>query len=95
MHAKYYGWRYATFMAMLYVCMAAAGVTVHLLLAAPNLLPTARPSLGEMIHFKTDYTFWLNIPFAVLGGVLWMLHRQGRNQRDDGRSRREADSRTR
>jgi hypothetical protein len=29
-HAKYYGWRYAAYLSMLlYVCMVAAGITVH------------------------------------------------------------------
>gem|GEM_PF-5546669 len=29
-HAKYYGWRYVLYLSgLLYVCMVAAGITVH------------------------------------------------------------------
>jgi uncharacterized protein len=74
-HVKYYGWRYAVYISLLlYVCMAAAGVTVHYLFALTGQLPTARPSLGEMVQFEIDYTFWLNIVFGLIGGALIYLH---------------------
>lgn len=79
---------------IVYVCTVAAGVTVHLLSATLNLLPTARPSLGEMTRFKIDYTFWLNMAFVVLGGMFWILHRQSRQQRGNGHGRQEANCET-
>lgn len=73
-HAKYYGWKYAGYVSfMLYLCMVAAGITVHYLFALSGLLPSARPSLQEMVAFKIDYTFWLNLVFlAIGGGLIWL-----------------------
>jgi uncharacterized membrane protein YraQ (UPF0718 family) len=77
-HAKYYGWRYAVFLSLLlYVSMVAAGITVHYLFAILDILPTERPPLSEMVRFAIDYTFWLNIIFAVIGGALVFLHLRG------------------
>lgn len=33
-----------------------------------------RLSLCEMVRFIIDYTFWLNIVFAVIGGAWLTLH---------------------
>lgn len=78
LHGKYYGWRYAGFLSLLlYICMVAAGVTVHYVFTAFGIVPTARPSLGEMVRFKIDYTFWLNIVFTVIGSALLILHFKG------------------
>jgi hypothetical protein len=38
--------------------MVTAGITVHYLYAALGMLPSNRPSLGEMVRFSIDYTFW-------------------------------------
>lgn len=79
LHGKYYGWRYATFLSLLlYLCMVTAGISVHYLFAAFDALPTARPALEEMVRFGMDYTFWLNVVFAIAGGALLMLNRQNR-----------------
>jgi hypothetical protein len=77
-HAKYYGWRYAGYLSLLlYVCMVAAGITTHYLYALAGMLPTERPSLGEMVRFEIDYTFWLNIVFVILAALLLYLHWRG------------------
>ena len=81
-HAKYYGWKYAGYLSlMLYVCMVAAGITVHYLFALPGLLPTTRPSLQEMVQFKIDYTFWLNLVFVAIGlWLIWLQAQAGKQQ---------------
>ena len=74
-HAKYYGWRYALFLsALLYVCMVAAGITVHYLFALVGQIPTERPGLQEMVRFAVDYTLFLNLGFAAIPAVLLWLH---------------------
>ena len=90
LHAKYYGWRYAGYLsAVLYVSMVAAGITVHYLFAALGIIPTERPSLGEMVHFKIDYTFWFNLAFLALGaGLLW-LHFRGADMQSSPQGERE------
>lgn len=77
-HAKYYGWRYAGYLSgLLYVCMVAAGVTVHYLFAGLGIIPTVRPTLTEMVAFGIDYTFWLNVVFGLIGGTLLVLRARG------------------
>ena len=77
-HAKYYGWRYALFVSgLLYVCMVAAGITVHYLFALFGAIPTERPSLQEMVRFGIDYTFFLNIAFLIVAAALLRLHFKG------------------
>lgn len=81
-HAKYYGWRYAAFLSfLLYICMVAAGITTHYLYALTGMLPQARPSLGEMVRFAIDYTFWLNIVFIIFGGMLFYLSARGNQEK--------------
>lgn len=87
-HAKYYGWRYALFLsALLYLCMVAAGVSVHYLFALFGAIPTERPSLQEMVRFAIDYTFWLNLAFlAVAAGLLWLRRASRRPNEEPGAS---------
>lgn len=83
LHAKYYGWRYAGYLsAVLYVSMVTAGITVHYLFGALGIIPMERPSLGEMVHFKIDHTFWFNLVFLTVGaGLLWLHFRGADMQR--------------
>jgi uncharacterized protein len=78
-HHKYYGWSYTLYLsALLYVCMVAAGVTVHYLFAAASMIPDQRPALQEMVRFAIDHTFFLNIAFLAIGAVLfWVGRRSG------------------
>ncbi len=40
LQAKYYGWKYAAYLSgLLYVCMVAAGITVHGIFALFNAIP--------------------------------------------------------
>lgn len=74
-HVKYYGWSYALWLsALLYVCMVAAGITVHYLFTLVGGMPTERPELQEMVHFSFDYTFVLNLVFLAIAGWLTWLH---------------------
>lgn len=80
-HAKYYGWKYAGYLSvLLYFCMVAAGVTTHYIFAVFGILPEQRPSLSEMVAFKIDYTFWLNLVFLILGAILLSLHYRNREE---------------
>jgi uncharacterized protein len=73
--AKYYGFRYtAIIAAILYVSMVVAGLLVHALFVAFDMLPSARPQLREQVRFAIDYTFWLNVGFGLLAGALLWLH---------------------
>lgn len=70
-HHKYYGWRYTLYLSgLLYLCMVAAGVTVHYMFAAANAIPEQRPALREMVSFAVDHTFFLNLAFGLLAALL-------------------------
>lgn len=74
-HVKYYGWRYALYLsALLYLCMVAAGITVHYLFAAAGQIPTERPAVEEMVRFAVDHTLFLNIGFLIAAAALLWLH---------------------
>lgn len=76
---KYYGWKYTVYLSLLlYICMVTAGITVHYIFALLSILPSGRPSLGEIVRFEIDYTFWLNIVFVIIGAVLIYLYWQGK-----------------
>jgi uncharacterized membrane protein YraQ (UPF0718 family) len=99
LHAKYYGWRYAAYLsALLYICMVAAGVTVHWMFAAFNAIPEVRPeSLAEMMRFGIDtHTFWLNVIFIPIGAVLLFIRwRSMREQERSGEAPAGASTRSR
>jgi hypothetical protein len=73
LNAKYYGWRFALWISgLLYLCMVAAGVTVHYLFVAFGAIPAARPEwLQQMMAFGVwTHAFWLNVGFGIVGVVL-------------------------
>jgi uncharacterized protein len=88
-NAKYYGWRYALAMAgLLYVCMVAAGVTVHYAFAVLGQIPTERPAVQDMVRFAIDHTFFLNLAFGIVAALLLWLHfrgGKGKRERTPGR----------
>ncbi|MBM9595033.1 permease [Roseitranquillus sediminis] len=89
-HAKYYGWRYALYLSgLLYVCMVAAGITVHYLFALLGMIPTERPSLQEMVRFAIDYTFFLNLAFLAAAAALLWLHFRGGGESRERRNQQE------
>ena len=80
---KYYGWKFTIYLsALLYICMVAAGITVHYIYVLFGILPSARPSLGEIVRFQIDYTFWLNLVFVIIGGVLIWLYVQSSDMKE-------------
>lgn len=77
-HATHYGWRKAGHLSVvMYLCMVAAGITVHYLYALTGLMPTERPSLQEMVRFAIGHTFILNLAFGALAVSLFRLHSSG------------------
>ncbi|MFQ4145472.1 permease [Chlorogloeopsis sp. ULAP02] len=62
-----------------YVCIIVAAITVHEIFALCGVLPVERSMLTQVYRFSIDYTLWLNMIFAVLGGVLVWLHWQNKH----------------
>jgi uncharacterized membrane protein YraQ (UPF0718 family) len=74
-NARYYGWRMSLFILfLLFTSLIAASLVLHYGFQVLDLLPAASDmSLSEMEHFKVDYTFFLNLAFIILSGVLVYL----------------------
>lgn len=73
---KYYGWRYTLWMSgLLYICMIAAGVTVHYVFVVFGAVPQARPeSLRQMMEVGIyTHTFWLNLVFGAVAILLLIV----------------------
>ena len=82
MQAKYYGWKYTAYLAgLLYLCMVAAGLSVHFVFSILHIIPETRRALGEQTKFAIDYTFFLNIFFSAVGLGLIYLHLSGQKMK--------------
>lgn len=80
-NARYYGWRFAGYLAMVFTASAVvAGIIMHALFSVLGLIPEARAGgVEEMAQFRIDYVFFLNLAaVCVTGALLW-------RSRDDAR----------
>lgn len=71
-NAKYYGWKMSLFILfMLFVSLVATSLLLHYGFDALSLLPHLKGSgIMDKEYFKVDYTFFLNIAFVIVSGVL-------------------------
>lgn len=77
-NARYYGWRFAGYLAFLFAVSAVvAGAVMHVVFAVVGLLPEGGKSVAEMATFAIDYTFWLNLAFLAAAAALLRLHLRG------------------
>ena len=77
---KYFGWRMAVYVvAVFLVALVAAALVLHYGFAAAGLLPegvSGREQVKPSERFGIDYTFFLNLGFLAVTGVLWYLSRR-------------------
>ncbi|UKM65537.1 permease [Flavobacteriaceae bacterium GSB9] len=71
-NAKYYGWKMSFFILfLLFASLIATSLLLHYGFDLLNLIPESTTiSITEKEHFKIDYTFFLNLAFVALSGVL-------------------------
>lgn len=71
-NAKYYGWKMSFFILfLLFTSLIVTSLVLHYGFDAFNLIPEALSSpITEKQHFKVDYTFFLNLGFLIVSGVL-------------------------
>ncbi|HSR50851.1 MAG TPA: permease [Acidobacteriota bacterium] len=80
-NAKYYGWQVALYIAaIMYVSAVITALILHTLFAWMAITPESARRSGELAQFAIDYTFWLNLLFLLVAGVLFALHRQHQAQ---------------
>jgi hypothetical protein len=79
-HRKYYGWRVAlTLLVLFYAAMAGAAMAVEWLFLAFHLTPHAHATgMAMQMSFRWDHTAVLNIVFLTIAAVLlWRFFRSG------------------
>jgi uncharacterized membrane protein YraQ (UPF0718 family) len=77
-YRRYYGWKMAAyFAATFYTAMVGAALIMDVAFTALGWIPTKRPSMhASMGDFSLNYTFWLNLIFALLAACLFVLARR-------------------
>ena len=74
-NAKYYGWKMSLFILfLLFTALIGTSLLLHYGFNLFNLLPDPNSvKITNTDHFKIDYTFWLNMTFLAISGVLIYL----------------------
>jgi uncharacterized membrane protein YraQ (UPF0718 family) len=76
-NARYYGWRFAFYLAAVFtVAAVASGIVVHGLFALVGQVPAGARNLNELARFDIDYTFYLNLVALVVAGALVVISRR-------------------
>jgi uncharacterized membrane protein YraQ (UPF0718 family) len=85
-NAKYYGWRVALYIAaVMYVSIVITAVTLHYGFLLAGLTPESSRQITEIVSFKIDYTFFLNIAaIGVVAVMAWLARRGGSGDSSHG-----------
>lgn len=76
-NAKYYGWRVALYIAgIMYVSIVITALILNGLFSLLGIVPESARVVSEITQFKIDYTFWMNIAFTFIAGVLIWLNKK-------------------
>ena len=81
-NAKYYGWKLALYIVgVFFAALVATAIVMHYGFSLFGLLPqSADKAMKDTQRFAIDYTFWLNLVFLAITGVLAWLRFGGENQ---------------
>jgi hypothetical protein len=73
-NARYYGWKFATYLGLIFAAAAViTGAAIHGLFTMLGLVPDGARSVKEMATFAIDYTFWLNMGSLAVVAVMFFL----------------------
>lgn len=82
-NAKYYGWKMSLFiLLLLFIGLIGTSLLLHYGLDLLGALPefSSGTNIDAMDHFKINYTFFMNIGFLIISGILIYLARfKGQN----------------
>ncbi|MFE4105057.1 permease [Almyronema epifaneia] len=74
-NAKYYGWKMALYiLGLLFASLVAASLVLHYGFALIGFLPQGATGGAPENRFAIDYTFFLNLAFLAITGILAGLH---------------------
>ena len=83
-NARYYGWRFAAYLGLVFAASAVlAGIAVHALFAAIGPAPHGGKDIGEITTFAIDYTFFLNLVALAAAATLGVLSHQRREHEQE------------
>ncbi len=75
-NAKYYGWRVALYIAgIMYVSIVMTALLLDAIFSLLSIVPESGRQVEEIVQFAFDYTFWLNLGFVLVTGMLVWLAR--------------------
>ncbi|MFP8489737.1 permease [Gracilimonas sp. Q87] len=76
-NAKYYGWRVALYIAgVMYISIVFTALILNGLFSVLGIVPESARVVSEVTQFKMDYTFWMNIVFTFIAGILIWLNKR-------------------
>lgn len=83
-NAKYYGKKLAFYIAgIMYISIVLTALIMHYGFLLFEMTPTSQRKITDATQFAFDYTFYLNIVFIVLAGILVFLNLKGRSHKHD------------
>jgi hypothetical protein len=75
-NAKYYGWKVALYIAgIMYISIVLTALILNGLFSVLGIVPESARVVSEITQFKIDYTFWMNIVFAIIAAALIWLNK--------------------
>jgi uncharacterized membrane protein YraQ (UPF0718 family) len=84
-NAKYYGWKMALYIVgLLFGALIATALVLHYGFALLGILPQTNTGTTETQRFAIDYTFFLNLAFLAITGVLAWLAFGGKSDTKHG-----------
>ena len=84
-NAKYYGWKMALYiLGLLFGALIAAALVLHYGFALVGILPETGVGATESQRFAIDYTFFLNLAFLAVTGLLAWLAFGDKSERGHG-----------
>ena len=92
-NAKYYGWKVALYIVgVFFAALVATALVMHYGFSLFGILPqnaaSSNPQSAE--RFAIDYTFWLNLVFLAITGVLaWLRFSGGKKQKKEYQQKHE------
>jgi len=82
-NARYYGWRVALYIAaVMYVSIVCTALILHYAFALLGVTPESTRAVSEVVRFRLDYTFWMNLAALGLAGWLSWLNRSWHRRND-------------
>jgi uncharacterized membrane protein YraQ (UPF0718 family) len=78
-NGRYYGWRVALYIAgIMWVSIVATALIIHFGFDLFGITPRTGRQVEDVVRFALDYTFYLNLLFVVMAGLLvWLAARHG------------------